>query len=179
VGFAHRFRPTYAGANMGHPYGVVEPARGLRVRPAVSHISRKTSEMPRISCTQLWTGPRVRLSLRRGAGSSGNPRNSTGNRDVGHPVIRVGDRAKSGSPFIHNTEVFKRSLAVVATEITTTPKSISVTRTTVVTSGMPTAPIPTMPGRIAGAASLEKRLDCAFTQRRKFAIQCDDRCVHV
>src|SRR5450432_2181676 len=24
-GFAHRFRPTYAGANMGHPYGVVDP----------------------------------------------------------------------------------------------------------------------------------------------------------
>jgi hypothetical protein len=22
-GFGHRFRPTYAGANMGHPYGVV------------------------------------------------------------------------------------------------------------------------------------------------------------
>ena len=26
VGFAHRFRPTYAGANMGHPYGVVGPS---------------------------------------------------------------------------------------------------------------------------------------------------------
>jgi hypothetical protein len=44
-GFAHRFRPTYAGANMGHPYGVVETAPGLRGRAAVSHISRKTSEM--------------------------------------------------------------------------------------------------------------------------------------
>jgi hypothetical protein len=40
------------------------PAGGLRARPAVSHISRKTSEMPRISCTQLWTGPRVRLSFK-------------------------------------------------------------------------------------------------------------------
>src|ERR1700722_12090342 len=39
--------PTYAGANVGHPYGVVESVRGLRGRPAVSHISRKTSEMPR------------------------------------------------------------------------------------------------------------------------------------
>jgi hypothetical protein len=39
----------------------------LEGRPAVSHISRKTSEMPRIPCTQLWTGPRVRLSLRKGA----------------------------------------------------------------------------------------------------------------
>jgi hypothetical protein len=36
-GFAHRFRPTYAGANMGHPYGAVGPAAGLRERPAVSH----------------------------------------------------------------------------------------------------------------------------------------------
>jgi hypothetical protein len=45
VGFAHRFRPTYAGANMGHPYGVVETLAGLRERPMVSHISRKTSEM--------------------------------------------------------------------------------------------------------------------------------------
>ena len=44
-GFAHRFRPTYAGANMGHPCGVVETAAGLRGRPSVSHISRKTSEM--------------------------------------------------------------------------------------------------------------------------------------
>jgi hypothetical protein len=44
-GFAHRFRPTYAGANMGHPYGVVESARGLWGRAVVSHISRKTSEM--------------------------------------------------------------------------------------------------------------------------------------
>jgi hypothetical protein len=31
----------------------VGTAAGLRGRPAVSHISRKTSEMPRISCTQL------------------------------------------------------------------------------------------------------------------------------
>jgi hypothetical protein len=45
VGFAHRFRPTYAGANVGHPCGVVGHAEGLRGGPAVSHISRKTSEM--------------------------------------------------------------------------------------------------------------------------------------
>jgi hypothetical protein len=36
VGFAHRFRPTYAGANMGHPYRVVETDADLRWRPAVS-----------------------------------------------------------------------------------------------------------------------------------------------
>src|SRR5277367_6809629 len=29
----------------------------LEGKPAVSHISRKTSEMPRISCTQLWKEP--------------------------------------------------------------------------------------------------------------------------
>jgi hypothetical protein len=37
------------------------------VRAAVSHISRKTSEMPRISCTLRQRRPRVRLSLRKGA----------------------------------------------------------------------------------------------------------------
>src|SRR6204780_2504629 len=84
-GFAHRFRPTYAGANVGHPCGAVAPDKGLRGGPVVSHMSRKTSEMPRISCTQLWTGPRVRLSLRKGAGSSGNPRHHTGNRGCGAP----------------------------------------------------------------------------------------------
>jgi len=92
-GFAHRFRPTYAGANVGHPCGVVGPAGGLRGRPVVSHISQKTGEMPRISCTQLWTGSRVRLSLRKGAGSSGNPRNYTGNRGCGAPGSCGGDGA--------------------------------------------------------------------------------------
>jgi hypothetical protein len=29
-GFAHRFRPTYAGANVGHPCGAVGPVTGLR-----------------------------------------------------------------------------------------------------------------------------------------------------
>jgi hypothetical protein len=32
----------------------------LRSRSVESHISRNTSEMPRISCTQTWTRPRVR-----------------------------------------------------------------------------------------------------------------------
>ena len=44
-GFAHRIRPTYAGANVGHPCGSVKPVTGLRGRPVVSHISQKTSEM--------------------------------------------------------------------------------------------------------------------------------------
>jgi hypothetical protein len=44
-GFAHRFRPTYAGANMGHPYGAVKSARGLRGRPAVSHICQNHADM--------------------------------------------------------------------------------------------------------------------------------------
>jgi hypothetical protein len=37
---------------------------GERLRIAVSHISRKTSEMPRISCTRHWTMQRVRLSFK-------------------------------------------------------------------------------------------------------------------
>jgi hypothetical protein len=44
-GFARRFRPTYADANVGHPYGSVGLAEGSRARAVVSHISRKTSEM--------------------------------------------------------------------------------------------------------------------------------------
>jgi hypothetical protein len=97
AGFAHRFRPTYAAANVGYPCGSVGPSTGLRGRPAVSHISRKTSEMPRISCTQLWTGPRVRLSLRKGACSSGNPRSSTGNRRCGAPGDGGGIEPKSAT----------------------------------------------------------------------------------
>jgi hypothetical protein len=54
VGFAHRFRPTYAGANVGHPYGPLGPAKGLRGRPWVSHISRKKSEMR--GTQRLWRG---------------------------------------------------------------------------------------------------------------------------
>jgi hypothetical protein len=42
-------------------------AGNLEGRPVTSHISRKTSEMPRISCTQPWIRPRMRLSLRKGA----------------------------------------------------------------------------------------------------------------
>ena len=93
-----RFRRTY-------PCGFEGPARGLRVRPAVSHFSRKTSEMPRISCTQLWTGPRVRLSLRKGAGSSGNSRNFTGNRGCGPPGDWCGDRGHGlATTFNPNTD---------------------------------------------------------------------------
>lgn len=57
--------------------------------------------------------------------------------------------------------------------VITTQNSLSVTRATVVTSGMPTAPVPTMPGKIDGAASLDERFDCAVTQGWKFAIQRD------
>jgi hypothetical protein len=35
-GFARRFRPTYAGANMGHPYGVVGPAAGAAGTPTTA-----------------------------------------------------------------------------------------------------------------------------------------------
>jgi hypothetical protein len=40
--------------------------KNLRCSAVVFHISRKASKM-RISCTQPWTRPRVRLSLRKGA----------------------------------------------------------------------------------------------------------------
>jgi hypothetical protein len=35
-GFAHRFRPTYAGANVAHPFAALEPVTGLRGGPVVS-----------------------------------------------------------------------------------------------------------------------------------------------
>jgi hypothetical protein len=41
VGFAHRSRPTYAGANVGHPYRAVKSAAGLRGRdlsPRLGHL---------------------------------------------------------------------------------------------------------------------------------------------
>ena len=57
-------------------------------RSVVSHISRKTSEMPRISCTQRWTRPRVRLSLKERRMEFAKPRNFTGNRGCGHPSFR-------------------------------------------------------------------------------------------
>jgi hypothetical protein len=44
----------------GHTYGVVGPAAGLRGRPAVSHISRKTSEM---WGTRPWCGDRAQKAV--------------------------------------------------------------------------------------------------------------------
>jgi hypothetical protein len=46
------------------------PEMPLRTRASsavVSHISRKTSEMPRISCMLHRTRPRMRIPLRKGA----------------------------------------------------------------------------------------------------------------
>jgi hypothetical protein len=55
-----RLRPSFSAhvrwGERGAPLRICETAGGLRGRPAVSHISRKTSEMPGISCTQLSTG---------------------------------------------------------------------------------------------------------------------------
>jgi hypothetical protein len=58
-------------------------------RAVASHISRKTSEMPRISCTRHWTRQRVRLSLGKGAWDSRNPRNFSGNRGCGAPLVSL------------------------------------------------------------------------------------------
>src|SRR5271155_6144551 len=59
------------------------PRRSRRESSLVSHISPKTSEIPRISCKRMEQDPRVRLSLRKGAWRSGSPRNLTGNRGYG------------------------------------------------------------------------------------------------
>src|ERR1700730_15983832 len=66
--------------------------QGGRTGAVVSHISRKTSEIPRISCTQPWTRPRVRLSLRKGAWSAWNPLSFTGNRGYRAPRVSGQDR---------------------------------------------------------------------------------------
>jgi hypothetical protein len=47
-----------------------------------SHISRKTSEMPGFPVRGTIQQPRVRLSLRKAAGSSSTPTNLTGNPGV-------------------------------------------------------------------------------------------------
>jgi hypothetical protein len=57
----------------------------LQVEVVVSHISQKTSEIPRVSCTMHRTRQRVRLSLRKGAWSSRNQLNFSGNRGYGAP----------------------------------------------------------------------------------------------
>ncbi len=52
------------GATVGRPFTTWTDTSRSAVE---SHISRKTSEIPRISCTQHRTRPLVRLSLRKGA----------------------------------------------------------------------------------------------------------------
>jgi hypothetical protein len=94
LGFALSFSSHVRWGERGAPLWIGGTRIGLRGRPAVSHISRKTSEVPRISCTQLWKEPLVRLSSRKGAGSAGNPRNYTGNRGCGAPGFCGGDREK-------------------------------------------------------------------------------------
>jgi hypothetical protein len=62
-----------------------------------SHISRKTREMSRISCTQLSTGPRVR------------PRNYTGNRGCRAPGDCCGARVQRRVPARTTCEAKPRS----------------------------------------------------------------------
>ena len=64
----------------------------------VSHISRKTSEIPRISCTWHSTRPRVRLSLRKGAYSWPNPLTSQEIGDRGTPRFVEGRKIGATSP---------------------------------------------------------------------------------
>ena len=54
LGFAHLFRPTYAGANMGHPDRVVGTAGGLRESPVLSHYLAKNERD--MGHPALWRG---------------------------------------------------------------------------------------------------------------------------
>jgi hypothetical protein len=58
----------------------------LGARAVESHISRKTSEMPRISCTQLWIGPHEVQGTHETTQEIGG---------VGHPAIVAGIEPKS------------------------------------------------------------------------------------
>jgi hypothetical protein len=64
--------------------------------------------MPRISCTQTSTGPRVRLSLGKGAGGSGNPRNYTGNRGCEAPGFWCGDKAQEP---VHSSDLHSKDVS--------------------------------------------------------------------
>ena len=98
---------------MGHPCRSVGPVASLRGRPAVSHISRKTSEIPRISCTQLSKGPRVRLSLRKAHEFQGTHETPQEIGGVGHPAIVAGIEPKRkwrsrGSAILKVTSIVAR-----------------------------------------------------------------------
>jgi hypothetical protein len=70
VGFAHRFRPTYAGANMEHPYGVVETLAGLEGEACgIPHLAKNERDAPnflyaaleRTACPPLFKERRVKF----------------------------------------------------------------------------------------------------------------------
>jgi hypothetical protein len=69
---------------------IFRPHRSEGFRFGVSHISRKTSEMPRISCSRRWTRPRGRPSLGEGRMKFADPLCCTGNRGCGAPIVRGG-----------------------------------------------------------------------------------------
>ena len=63
LGFAHHFRPTYAGANMGHPCRAVGTAAGLRTRPVVlPHLAKNERDAPNRHLPERLPGPAIRFS---------------------------------------------------------------------------------------------------------------------
>jgi hypothetical protein len=97
-GFAHRSRPTYAGANVGHPCGAVGPAKGLRGRAEVSHPAVVAGREPKISspldCGLLLSPLAACWALRgRGGGPAGRWR-------TGHGGMRCDNAAPAVLPVV-------------------------------------------------------------------------------
>jgi hypothetical protein len=84
------FRPTYAGANVGHPWRSMRPARGLRARPAVSHISRKRARCPEFPVRS--SGQDSVCAFLKGKAHEVQGTHETAQEigDVGHPAVVAG-----------------------------------------------------------------------------------------
>jgi hypothetical protein len=80
---------------MGHPYGAVGPAEGLRVRAAVSHISRKTSEMPRFPVRSSGQDRVCAFLKGKAQEVQGTHETTQEIGGVGHPAMVMGIEPKS------------------------------------------------------------------------------------
>jgi hypothetical protein len=89
----------------GAPLKSCEACSRLGGRPAVSHISQKTSETPRISGTQLRTVPRVRLSFRERRIKFREPTKLHRKSGGGAPGDWLGDRSQKP---VHSSDLHSK-----------------------------------------------------------------------
>src|SRR5580658_3981985 len=89
-GFAHHVRPTYAGANMGHPCGSVRPERLEGKTRGIPHLAKNERDAPnflyaaleRTACAALFKGEPHEVQ-----GTHETPQEIGG---VGHPATVAG-----------------------------------------------------------------------------------------